>query len=788
VFDPIRDRVPLGEEKPSFSMLTNTERLRPKDKPLADLAKKTLERCRNAYAPVHAMLPPNVNSLIKGIERQQDALIAELYVGRITFGQYNVAMDRLGGEFLRTISGIPQATANNTPSQPSTKLVKAVEAKPTASAPAAAVRLALVIGNSNYQGLPKLPNPVSDARAIAVLLKQMGYATQLLLDASEQDVRRNVRKFAAESTKADIALVFYAGHGAQVNGPNYLLPVDMDIPHTEADIQLGGLKLDDLINSVRSSTKIVFLDACRDNPALFKNIVVGRGAPVVGLAPTIASNLEPARAGGGVFIAYATDSGAVALDGKGEHSPFTQALLKNLPKPISIDDMFSMVNREVLLVTKNTQRPYKYASLENIICLTPACSNASPGALEDIVQQAKQSEEDELRIALQTKTPSALETYLQKYPETTRRAEILSALGALKRSEFKEWTLYGIANEHLPQFMQLSSIQQFWDRVAARTKVLADPSEPMVFFGKPVPDAAYAEQILVFDCTSPRMALAEQSLFNQSGELLFHYKWADPQYLNLSIGQQIPPGSVGFSGRYILCHEDIRTPLVSKEQMAQLATSFKSLSSTIAGDGEILYLPSAANETLADQKEVIIALKYPNDHNIKDYFPAGTSIPNPASYRVEVNRMLLKCNETKFATVRIEFWDASNQLVRFQAVDPADAPFSEFQAVSPFATMQEIACRKGYVGVGLRFAQDNGVIKVAEVFDASPAAKAGVKTNDVVTHIDKESVSGLTLDQIIKNVRGPANTKVLFTIRRAGQERPFEVEVSREVIQYSYSN
>ena len=153
-----------------------------------------------------------------------------------------------------------------------------------------------------------------------------------------------------------------------MNGSNYLLPIDIDIPRTAADIQFTGLKVDDLINSIGSNTKIVLLDACRDNPALFKNIVSGRGSSPIGLAPASASNISETKPGGGVFIAYATDAGAVADDGHGQHSPFTQALLRFIQKPISIDDMFSLVTREVRLVTKDEQRPYKYASLENIVC------------------------------------------------------------------------------------------------------------------------------------------------------------------------------------------------------------------------------------------------------------------------------------------------------------------------------------------------------------------------------------------------------------------------------------
>ena len=127
----------------------------------------------------------------------------------------------------------------------------------------------------------------------------MGFSVTLVTDASELNIRRAVRKFADQSEKADLALVYYAGHGAQVNGENYLLPIDMEIPRTEADIELSSLKVDDVVNSIRSTTKIVFLDACRDNPALFKNLVKGRGAIATGLAPTDASHLTRVKPGGG---------------------------------------------------------------------------------------------------------------------------------------------------------------------------------------------------------------------------------------------------------------------------------------------------------------------------------------------------------------------------------------------------------------------------------------------------------------------------------------------------------
>lgn len=234
-------------------------------------------------------------------------------------------------------------------------------------------RIALIIGNTKYQHLNALPNAINDAKEIEVSLKKIGFSTSLLIDSTDAMSRRELRKFAEKSENASIALVFYAGHGAQVNGENFILPVDMEIPNRESDIQLSSIKVDDVINSLRSKTKVVFLDACRDNPALSKSLSKGRGAFRGGLAP--AKNMLD-ESSSGLFIAYATDAGNVALDGIGSNSPFTTALIRHIYKPISIDDMFSFVTREVRQSTNNQQRPYKYASLDGVICLTGECKSA----------------------------------------------------------------------------------------------------------------------------------------------------------------------------------------------------------------------------------------------------------------------------------------------------------------------------------------------------------------------------------------------------------------------------
>jgi hypothetical protein len=235
-------------------------------------------------------------------------------------------------------------------------------------------RIALVIGNSKYEQLSSLENPKNDANAVAQKFKNMGYQTSLIHDGSDKAIKRELKLFSNASEKAKVAVVYYAGHGAQVEGENYILPTDLDLPNSEIDIKLSSIKVDDIINAIKSKTKIIFLDACRDNPALFKNIEKGRGSSQRGLA--YQKSQYPTEDAGGVFIAYATDAGNISEDGpKNGNSPFTAAFLKFAEELISIDDAFTKITNEVKQTTGQKQRPFKYASLDGIICLNPACNN-----------------------------------------------------------------------------------------------------------------------------------------------------------------------------------------------------------------------------------------------------------------------------------------------------------------------------------------------------------------------------------------------------------------------------
>jgi hypothetical protein len=293
------------------------------------------------------------------------------------------------------------------------------------------------------------------------------------------------------------------------------------------------------------------------------------------------------------------------------------------------------------------------------------------------------------------------------------------------------------------------------------------------FYGKSFPDAAYIEHLYVYDCNRLISAIAEETISDKSGNQLYHYKWGDAQYLNFSIVEKVEPGSVGYSARNLACHK-YSTPLVSKKQLEEM--KFAVVASTPDGNGEFLYQKSEDDQNGENQKAVILITHNFADRNLLDMLP-GVSIPGPSNYRTEVDHVLINCDENRFAIDHAEFWSSSNEIVRLAAFDPSVVPFSQFLETSVFGVLQQMVC--GYAGLGVRFWNDNSLAKVAEVFSGSPAEKAGLKVDDVINEINREPVSGLTTEQVMKMAKGPANTDVILTILREGQSKPLELTVTR---------
>ncbi len=219
---------------------------------------------------------------------------------------------------------------------------------------------AIVIGNSAYKVKP-LKNSTNDAKAIANKFRSFGFDVTEVIDADRKKFRETLINFSERSKNSDVTVFYYAGHGMQLGGINYLLPTDIDFSMPESVVTYDGLSLNDIKNrSLPGSTKLIFLDACRNNP--FESTV--RGGQSGGLAPV--------NVGTGTLISFATRDGSVALDSVGgQHSPYTQALLKHLDTNEDVELMLRTVGDEVLRLTKNRQEPWKYGALSGQKVILP---------------------------------------------------------------------------------------------------------------------------------------------------------------------------------------------------------------------------------------------------------------------------------------------------------------------------------------------------------------------------------------------------------------------------------
>jgi tetratricopeptide (TPR) repeat protein len=229
-------------------------------------------------------------------------------------------------------------------------------------------RVALVLGNSDYKSFDVLANPANDATAIARSLKALGFEVTSGINLDRSDMTRTIAQFLRSATNAKIAVLFYAGHGIQVGGKNYLLPVDTKVESaasltadiTDLDTILAGL--DDPVR-----TNIVFLDACRDNPLASQTANASGKTRSVTIPAGLAAPSgvgKGATAGAGTLLAFATAPGQVALDGDGENSPFSAALARHIGTPgLEIQQMLTRVRTEVLAATGKKQLPWSNSAL-----------------------------------------------------------------------------------------------------------------------------------------------------------------------------------------------------------------------------------------------------------------------------------------------------------------------------------------------------------------------------------------------------------------------------------------
>jgi uncharacterized caspase-like protein len=309
----------------------------------------------------------------------------------------------------------------------------------SASAAKADRRVAFVVGNGTYKNVAQLPNPPIDARAMASTLRNVGFEVIEGSNLTRDQMTEKLLDFGRKAQGSDIAVFYYAGHGIAVSGSNYLLPIDADIK-SEMDVKLGAainidLTLDQTMGDAK--VKLVFLDACRDNPFAAK---IKSNSPTRSV--NVQSGLAEMKSGEGTLIAFATGPGQTALDGQeGSNSPFTRALIDNITKPgIEIQQAMTSVRAQVNEETRKGQLPWGHTNLIGAVYLNPAqtqVANAAPTATAATPAASGTSDSANVELEFwrsvkESNKPEELNAYLTAYPNGQFRSLALARIAAIQ--------------------------------------------------------------------------------------------------------------------------------------------------------------------------------------------------------------------------------------------------------------------------------------------------------------------------------------------------------------------
>ena len=315
----------------------------------------------------------------------------------------------------------------------------------TAHSALADKRVAFVVGNGAYKNVAQLPNPPIDAKAMAGVLRNVGFEVVEGVNLTRDKMTEKLLDFGKRAQGADVAVFYYAGHGIAISGTNYLLPIDADIK-SEMDVKLGAainidLTLDQTMGDAK--VKLVFLDACRDNPFAAKIKSTATRSVSVG------QGLAEMKSGEGTLIAFATGPGQTALDGQeGTNSPFTRALIAHITEPgIEIQQAMTEVRAQVNEETNKGQLPWGHTNLIGSVYLNPAAppkeappaAAATPGATTTPAAPAVAStgsgsevEVEFWRSVKDSNKPEELNAYLSSYPNGQFKSLALARIAALE--------------------------------------------------------------------------------------------------------------------------------------------------------------------------------------------------------------------------------------------------------------------------------------------------------------------------------------------------------------------
>ena len=351
-------------------------------------------------------------------------------------------------------------------------------------------RLALVIGNGAYKVVPALKNPPNDAAAISKKLTELGFEVQSEIDSASDRMVRAIGEFIQKLGEANgrgasvAAVIFYAGHGVQVEGENFLLPIDSEV-RTRFDLQHRAVALDLVLEALSSAahTSVVLLDCCRDNPIPRTLVPASRSAGGG------AQGLANVRAPKGVFIAYATQPHFVALDGTGDNSPFTEALLQFIGSAgKSVSDVLMDVRRVVYETTKGQQIPWDHSALFEPFRFSAGDITKIGGLSEEDRQRVLQAEAEARegsywQVIQKSTDVSFIHSFVTQYPNSKYRADALARIDLLKaKAQWRRTSLW-IGGMASALFLAFLSFLWFGKETLADTNILSGDIENQGLYG-----------------------------------------------------------------------------------------------------------------------------------------------------------------------------------------------------------------------------------------------------------------------------------------------------------------
>lgn len=319
---------------------------------------------------------------------------------------------------------------------------------------AAQERVALVVGNGAYVNAKALPNPTNDAGDMAAVLRELGFSVVTGTNTSKVEFDQKVREFARAVRTAKVAAFFYAGHGMQVAGKNYAIPIDAKLEGA-ADLAVETVDIDQVVSIMESDpnrVNLVFLDACRDNPltrTFARNLPNTRAA-------SVGSGLNAIEAGRGTMIAFSTAPNKVALDGQGRNSPFTAALVKHIKTP-GLDIAFVMrrVTADVEKSSGGTQVPWVHASLISDVTLAAGDAKVATPSPQPSPSPAPGPSNDEVawNFVRGSDSIDELKRFKTTFPNSKFRVEAdtrIAALETMQRSKQPPAVNQGASDGRIP--------------------------------------------------------------------------------------------------------------------------------------------------------------------------------------------------------------------------------------------------------------------------------------------------------------------------------------------------